>query len=368
MGGVISGLWHPPIQFFPEIEPLDKALLKSSSGLWIFPLAVNFGKKLNGGYPLADLTPPNYTPTSPLKMSASQSQSMMSEFATLKAAAARMEAELAELKQMLSQQQQKAPKAKQSKKAAKAESEAEGAEPKEKRPPSPWILFSVRVQKILRPAEEGKDKAERTPVGTMNQFAGTLWSQVKEGKEWSDEEISAAWATFTPPEVSKQTLEGKSKRSGSTGSGEEAEPVADEAPKKARKPQSEETKAAAAAKRAATKAKKAAEAAGAVAEQLDDDAEAEAPAAAVGGAGSVAAAAPAPPAAAPKPKAKITPKPKKVVDLFLDPFEHDGKEYLKNSRGDVTSAEGEWVGHWTGSAIDTDAPEPADFDQLTTRD
>jgi hypothetical protein len=306
-------------------------------------------------------------------MSASQSQIMMTEFAALKASASRMEAELAELKQMLTQQQQKAPKAKQSKKAAKAESEAEGAEPT-KRAPSAWIQFSVRVQKILRPAEEGKDKAERTPVGTMNQFAGTLWSQVKEGKEWSDEEISAAWESFVPPEVSKQTLEGKSKRSGSTGSGEEAEPVADEAPKKARKPQSEETKAAAAAKRAATKAKKAAEAKGVVAEQLDEEAEeaeAEAVPAAVGGGGSIAAAAPAAPpapAAAPKAKAKITPKPKKVVDIFLDPFEHEGKEYLKNSRGDVTSTDGEWVGHWTGSAIDTEAPEPADFDQLTTRD
>jgi hypothetical protein len=107
-----------------------------------------------------------------------------------------------------------------------------------------------------------------------------------------------------------------------------------------------------------------------VAEELDEEAEAV-PAAAVGGAGA-AVAAPAPvaaaPAPAPKPKAKITPKPKKVVDLFLDPFEHEGTEYLKNSRGDVTSAEGEWVGHWTGSKIDTDAPEPADFAQLTTRD
>jgi hypothetical protein len=85
--------------------------------------------------------------------------------------------------------------------------------------------------------------------------------------------------------------------------------------------------------------------------------------------GAVAAAAPAPVAVAEKPKAKakITPKPKKV-DLFLDPFEHEGTEYLKNERGDVTLADGEWVGRWTGSSIDTDAPEPADFDQLTTRD
>ena len=231
----------------------------------------------------------------------------------------------------------------------------------------------MRVQKILRPAEEGKDKAERTPVGTMNQFAGTLWAQVKEGKEWSDEEISAAWATFEPPAVSKQTLEGKSKRSGSTGSGEEAEPVADEPAKKARKPQSEETKAAAAAKRAATKAKKAAEKASAPAEELDEETEeAEAPAAAVGGGGSIAAAAPAPaapaPAAAPKAKAKITAKPKKVVDLFLDPFEHEGEQYYKNGRGDVTNLDGEWLGRWTGSEIDTTVPEPADFGDITTRD
>lgn len=302
----------------------------------------------------------------------SATQNMMSELAAVKASASRLEAELAEMKAMMQTmaEQGAAPKPKaKSKKAPKAESEAEGAEPKEKRPPSAWIIFSVRVQKLLRPAEEALEKKDRTSVGTMNQFAGTLWSQTKaSGKEWTDEEISAAFAEFTPPEVSKQTMEGKSKRSGSTGSGEEGEPVADEA-KKTRKPQSEETKAAAAAKRAATKAKKAAEAkpeAEAEAEEVEAEAEpeekpkAKTPAA-VGGGGAAA-------APAPKPKAKITPKPKKVVDLLLDPFEHEGTEYLKNERGDVTSADGEWVGHWNGSTIDTEAPEPADFEQLATRD
>ena len=319
---------------------------------------------------------PVFTPPLPpssylLKMSANQS--MMTELAAVKASAARLEAELAEMKKMMQSmaEQSAAPKKPAAKKAPKAkaepEAEAEGAEPKEKRPPSAWIVFSVRVQGVLRPAEEALDKSERTRVGTMNQFAGTLWAQTKaSGKEWTDAEISTAWEAFTPPEVSKQTLEGKSKRSGSTGSGEEGEPVADEPKKKGRKPMSEEAKAAAAAKRAATKAK-----AAAPAEQLDEaEAEAEAepvpeaPKASVGGA------LPAPVAAAEKPKAKakITPKPKKVVDLFLDPFEHEGTEYLKNERGDVTDAHGEWVGRWTGSSIDTDAPEPADFDQLTTRD
>ena len=316
-----------------------------------FTLAVNFGKKLNGGTPIPAFTP-QHSSFLHLKMSANQN--MMTELAAVKASSLRLETELAQMKQMMQEMsiQSSAPK-KAPRKKVKAE-EAEGAEPKEKRPPSLWILFSVRVQKVLRPAEEAMPKAERTTVGTMNQFAGTLWSQTKaSGKEWTDEEISAAFAEFTPPVVSKQTMEGKSKRSGSTGSGEEAEPVADE--KKTRKPQSEETKAAGAAKRAATNAKKAAEAKAKAEPVAEAEAEAE----------------PVAEAEAPKPaknKAKITAKPKKVVDILLDPFEHEGTEYLKNSRGDVTDCHGEWVGHWTGSSIDTEAPEPADFHQLTTRD
>jgi hypothetical protein len=237
-------------------------------------------------------------------------------------------------------------------KAERSDSEAEG-EPKEKKPPSAWIVFSVRVQKQLRAAEEGLDKAEKTKVGTMNQFAGHLWGQKK---EWADEEITAAWDGYTPPEVSKQTLEGKSKRSGasSTGSGEAGEPVADEvkAPKP-RKPQSEETKAAAALKRAATKAAKAAK------PEAPEAAEAEAEAEAVEVSPPVA-------AAPPKAKAKITPKPKKV-DLALDPWSHDGEEYYKNERGDVLSTDGEWVGRWNGAAIDTTVSEPEDFDKLESR-
>lgn len=297
----------------------------------------------------------------------SANQSMITELAAVKASnvrleasATRMEAELAELKAMLQKMaEQSTPVKAPRKRASKAVPEGEE---KEKRPPSAWVLFSTHVQKVLMVGEESLEKSERTRVGTFLQFASTLWSQTKaSGKQFDDEEIKAAWENFTPPEVSKQSLAGKSKRSGSgsasTGSGEESEPVADE--KKTRKPQSAETKAAAAAKRAATNAAKKAAAAAPKAEAE----EAEAPKAAVGGGGAEAA-----PAPAPKPKTKITAKGKKTVDLFLDPFEHDGKEYLKNSRGDVTSAEGEWVGHWTGSSIDESAPEPADFDQLTTRD
>lgn len=279
---------------------------------------------------------------------------------TVTAELAALRAENAEmktmLKEILAQPPQSAPAA--SKKTKKAKPEPSG-EPKEKKAPSAWIVFSSQqVQKLIRAAEEGMEKSEKSKVGTVNQFAGQLWAQKK---EWSDEEITAAWAEFTPPEVSKQEAAGKSKRSGSsTGSAAAAEPVAD-APdageKKARKPQSEETKKAAAEKRAATKAKKAAEAAAAPAAEEAEEQAADEPAPA-----------PAPVAEKPKAKAKITAKPKKVVDLALDAWSHDGTEYLKNERGDVLTMDGEWVGLWDGKTINTAAPEPADFESLTTRD
>jgi hypothetical protein len=255
------------------------------------------------------------------------------------------------LKEILAQPPQSAPAA--TKKTKKTKAEPSG-EPKEKKAPSAWIVFSSQqVQKLIRAAEEGMDKSEKSKVGTVNQFAGQLWSQ---RHEWSDEEITAAWAEFTPPEVSKQEAAGKSKRSGSsTGSAAAAEPVAD-APdageKKARKPQSEETKKAAAVKRAATKAAKAA--AAPEAEEAEQPADEPAPAPVV--------------AEKPKAKAKITAKPKKVVDLALDAWSHDGTEYLKNERNDVLTTDGEWVGVWDGKTINTAAPEPADFESLTTRD
>ena len=54
--------------------------------------------------------------------------------------------------------------------------------------------------------------------------------------------------------------------------------------------------------------------------------------------------------------------------MYLDPWTHDGEELLKNERGDVVSVDGDWVGKWDGKTIDKSAPEPADFEQLTSRD
>ena len=291
-------------------------------------------------------------------MSSTQHQNILNEFAAMKAELLAIRAENSEMKVML-KEMAAAPAAEHSapsKKAKKAKAEPSG-EPKEKRAlePGTWIFFSSKqVGPVVRAAEDGLEK--KSSVGTINQFAGSLWSQKK---EWTEDEIKLAWADFVPPAESKQSIAGKSKRSGSsTGSAEKADPVADEAgagEKKTRKPQSEETKKAAAAKRAATKAKKAAEAAAPEAEAFEEVAE-KAEAAEV--------------VEAPKPKAKakIAAKPKKVVDLALDAWSHDGTDYLKNERNDVVSMDGEWVGRWNGASIDTTVPEPADFETLTSRD
>jgi len=196
-------------------------------------------------------------------------------------------------------------------------------EPKEKRAPSDYIVFSSkRVGPLVHKAEEGKEKKSR--VGTVNQFAGFLWGQKK---EWTDEEILAAWPLYTPPEVSKQAL--KKSSASSTGSNKtESEPVADEpkpSGKGSRGPQSEETKAKAKAKREENKKKTEEEAA---------------------------------PAASKKPA---------TVDLWLDAWEHDGEHYFKNERGDVLTTDGMWVGRWDEKKIDISAPQPADFSKLDVR-
>lgn len=277
---------------------------------------------------------------------------------------AALRAENAQLKSMMSDIHAKmtgsAPK---SKRAAKETPEPSG-EPKEKRQASAWILFSSKqVQPVIRAIEESLDKSEKSKVGTINQFAGQLWGQKK---DWTAEEITEAWSSFIPPEVSKQTLDGKSKRSGSsTGSAAAAEPVADESgagEKKKRKPQSEETKAAAAIKRAATKAAKSASSSSDAEEVADKVNPMQG-----GGGNSEEMPADMPKPTPPPKKANFAPK-KKVVDLLLDPWQYEGKELLKNERGDVMTADGEWVGTWDGKKIDESAPEPADFDQLTTRD
>ena len=55
------------------------------------------------------------------------------------------------------------------------------------------------------------------------------------------------------------------------------------------------------------------------------------------------------------------------VDLSFYKWEHDGKQYIKNDRGDVIEAEeGVWVGRFNGSAIES-IPEPSDLDGVEMR-
>ena len=267
--------------------------------------------------------------------------------------------------------------------AGQSSGKSKKSEPKEKRPPSAWVVFSSqRVGSLVRKAEEGQEK--KSPVGVVNQFAGHLWGQKK---EWTDEEILAAWPTFTPPEVSKQAL----KKSESV-SGDEAEKKTG---KGSRGPQSEEVKAAARLKRAANKAKKEAESASQAsasqaAESSDEETaadtfeEAEAEPEPVK---PVEAPKPKPAEAKPKAEPKVEAKPepkaeskpatkagKKSIkkewtkeELYCDEWEHDGDNYFKNERGDVLTTDGHWVGRWDGKKLDTNAAKPEDFSKIDVR-
>jgi len=256
-------------------------------------------------------------------------------------------------------------------------------------PTSVWRLFCDRLRALVHTAEEGLEK--KTHFVVINQFASSLWSQKH---EWEDEDILAAWPDFVPPEVSKSAM----KKSSTASTGSEKKPRA----------WSDEAKARAKAKREAKKAAPAEPVADAESE-AESEAEAPPPPAAkpkapksteakppaptpaapaepVADAESEAEAPPPPPAA--KPKAPKAPKsteakpaapapaapaakpkaPKKVIDLTLDRWTHEGITYYKNERNDVVSLEMEWVGRWNGKEIDGSAPEPADFDSLSARE
>ena len=299
------------------------------------------------------------------------------------------------------------------------------AQPKEKVPHA-WLQFSMRVQGLRRVAEEGLGKAERAKMCTLNQFAGQLWGLKH---EWADEEIAAAWATFTPPAVSKKELRRQSKAS--TGSAAAVEPSDEPKEKKASKPLTPEAKAAAAGGGGggggAAEDSDASSVAATVGEEKSpglkpcksckhelplvafqkdsphgetrelkccdscrnkqnarsserghnerNNALAKAARhqlkalAAAGEPEALAAVAAARTAREQKNAALFAArKAPKRVDLALDPWSYAGTEYYKNERGDVVSVEGEWVGAWNGVAIETSAPRPAHFDTLCTRE
>jgi hypothetical protein len=278
--------------------------------------------------------------------------------------------------------------------------------PKEKAPHA-WLQFSMRVQGLRRVAEEGCEKAERTKICTLNQFAGQLWGLKH---EWADEEIAAAWTTFTPPALSKKELRRQSKAS--TGSaaavvvkkaaaaaepaehsdassvaatmGEEKSPglkpcksCKHELPLAVFQKDSREgfTRVLKCCDSCREKQKTRSSEGGhnernnALAKAARQQLKARA---AAGEPEALAAVSAARKAKEQKNAALLAARkaPKKVVDLALDAWSHEGNsDYLKNERGDVLrGTTGEWVGHWDGTKLDTSASEPADFETLTVRE
>jgi hypothetical protein len=166
-------------------------------------------------------------------------------------------------------------------------------------------------------------------------------------------------------------LAAKRSQSGSVGSGAAEEPVADaaEAGKKSGRPKmTDAQKAEAKIKRESKKGV----APVVLKEDEFEEAEAEAeaedgsqtpalpptPAKAVGGSA----------AAAPAPKKVLGKKAAKPLDLNFKIWQHKGEKYYKNERGDVLSAEREWVGRFIGSAIDESIPEAQDLEEATVED
>jgi len=226
------------------------------------------------------------------------------------------------------------------------------AAPKE---PNVWIKFTQRVSALLKDAEIDTGAA---PVS--KQFASALKEQKPYG-DWTDEEIVAAWPSWTPPTESKM----EAKRKLSASSSDESDKGSVKSAAKASKPRTDEQKAATAAKRAATKAAKASEP---VAKASEPVAKAEEPAEPVAKAEQPVAKASEPAAKASEPAAKGAkapkPPPKKSYKLEqLQDFgelEHEGVEYGVNARGDVVDTDGAYVGNWDGKKI-IKGDKPADW-------
>jgi hypothetical protein len=212
----------------------------------------------------------------------------------------------------------------------------EDGNPKPKRAPNAWIKFAQRVEQLIRAKEttEGAGKEDKMRTVVVKQFASHLKSQ-KAYDEWKDDEIVAALDGWEPP--------AKAAKPAAEGSDDEEKPKALSAAKKKGKKtaaaasdgesESEDEKAPSAAKRGAKKPaakKKAAE----------SESEAEPPK---------------------RKTSAVKPAAKKAADTLFKKWTHEGTEYWRNKRGDVVSAEMDWVGHWDGKKIDESAEQPEDL-------
>lgn len=294
---------------------------------------------------------------------------------TMLEAIASMEKELARMKAALGVEGVSLPI-----KAKKAKKERDPDAPK--REPNVWIRFTQRVDAALKAAAEAAKAAgdEETakryggPAVIAKQFASHLKDQ-KAYDAWTEEEMVAAFDSWTRPEVSKQEAAGKTKKAkaasaaaseASSVAGDDAGSVHSAAAEKPKRVISEEQKAKMAAGRAAAKAKR--------------DAEKAAAAVAEGGA-EPAPAAEEKPAEAPKPAKAFKPKAvakassaaaaaEKTYTLEelkdFEPFEYEGVEYGVNKRGDVVDSDGEFFGRYNAETkvLDKSAKAPANWAEL----
>lgn len=202
---------------------------------------------------------------------------------------------------------------------------------------NPWILFTKRVESLIRQMESdnGVAKEQKMLTVRVKQFASDLKTQ-KGYDNWQDTDILAALKDWQAPSVSKQELAGKTKRSASVSSAPETTTV-QETEIKEEKGEKKEKK--------ERKKKDKTEAAAPAEEPKPEKTEKKIK----------------------KPKAAPSEKPA-VVDLsFYRWVAPDGTEYYKNDRGDLVSLDYDWAGRFNGKIVET-VPEPDDLSDPTFRD
>ena len=304
-------------------------------------------------------------------------------------------------------------------KKSRAKPKAAGGEEKPKAAPNVWIRFTQQV--------DGALKAAAISVGAATvskQFASSL-KDIKPYAEWTDEDIVAAWSTWEKPEQSKMSSKKSSAASSEAEDGAEpkarkpraklteeekaarkAERDAKKEPKE-RKPRAKLTEEEKAERKVARDAKKAESAAASASASAAEESSTEEPAVAgepakkerkprakmteaqklaakekrdAKKAAVPATAAPlpasspssdgeAPAVTAAKPKLvlkkKAVEKPSFTMEQLadFDTFSHEGTDYGRNIRGDVSTQDGAYAGHWDGKTI-VQGPEPADWDAV----
>ena len=260
---------------------------------------------------------------------------------------ARLESELAQVKSVCAAAGLTIPA--KSKKSAEKKAKAAAKPEGEKKAPNVWIRFTQQVDGALKAAEISVGAAT-----IAKQFASSL-KDIKPYAEWTDADIVAAWSTWEKPGQSKMS----SKKSSAASS--EAEDGAEPA-KKERKPRAKMTDE----QKAAAKLKRDVKKAAGVAQPL--------PASSPSSDGEEAPKPAEKPVAAAKPEAAPKPKPvlkKKAAPASFtleqladfDTFTHDGTDYGRNIRGDVSTQDGAYAGHWDGKAI-VERAEPADWEAI----